>query len=107
MTIDVPGIAAELAQVQSAIKDLQEREYSLKATLRELGPGRHDAGALTVSITPNRKVDEAKLTVNFPQDTWPHFYVVKPNLKIVKESIPPATYETFMIEYGEPKIRIS
>lgn len=107
-TIDIAAIAGELAQVQEGIRRLTDREKQLKAELRGVLPlGKHLAGNLSVSVSPNRRIDEAKVATTYPQDQWPGFWIAKPATTVIRNSIPPAVYEQLMSEVGEPKITVS
>lgn len=106
-TLDVAALAAELAQVQENKKAWEDREKQLKAALRALGVGKHPAGNLSVSVSPNRRLDEDRVRASYPPEQWPGFYVQKVATTVVRDSIPPAVYDQFMIESGDPIVRVS
>ena len=61
-------IAADLAAVQAQIKDLQDREDTLKEQIRKLAdtPDRYAAGPLTVTISLNRRFNPARALTLIP-----------------------------------------
>lgn len=106
-TIDIAQLAGELAQIQSQRKELEEREHSIKAQLRSVGVGKHEAGPYTVAVSENKRLDEAKLKATYPIPDWPHFYIQKPNTKIIQGSIAPTLYQALMSPVGDPIVKVS
>jgi hypothetical protein len=99
-------LAAELADVQSKISDLQERESALKAQIRDLvpGPDTYDADGLAVTVQSNRRFDPAAFTAAFPVTTHPQFYKLVPDTTAVKRGLSPDAYAAFMAEVGDFKV---
>ena len=99
-------LAAELADVQSRISDLQERESALKAQIRDLvpGPDTYDADGLAVTVQSNRRFDPATFTAAYPVSTHPQFYKLVPDTNAVRRGLSPDDYATFMAEAGDFKV---
>ena len=105
-SVDVVALAAELANVLDAKKRLETREKDIKAMLRALGEGTHEAGALKVIVSPNRRVSESRVKEHFPITEFPHFWKQSPNLDVIKASIAPLMYENLMSPVGDPKVTV-
>lgn len=66
-------LAADLANIQNRITELQQRETSLKAAIRELvtGPDTYQAGNLTIVVSTNRRFDQARALTLIPDPLRP------------------------------------
>ena len=99
-------LAAELADVQSKISDLAERETAIKAQIRDLvpGPDTYDADGLVIAVQSNRRFDPATFTAAYPVTTHPQFYKLVPDTTAVRRGLSPDDYAAFMAEAGDFKV---
>lgn len=106
LTEQLTPLAAELADVQSAINDLQVRESAIKARIRDLvpGPDTYDAGDLAISIQVNRRFDPDAFTAAYPVTTHPQFYKLVPDTTAVRNGVAPDEYAGFMTVVGDAKV---
>ncbi|MGH9252132.1 MAG: hypothetical protein ACRD0W_21835 [Acidimicrobiales bacterium] len=106
--LNLPALAAELAQVQAQKANLTEREESIKELFRDnLDKGKHDAGIYTITVTPNRRIDEARVRAAYPPDRYPNFYKQVVHTDGVKALVEPAVYDALLGEVGKRKISIA
>jgi hypothetical protein len=100
------ALVDELVNIQAAMSRLGEREAEIKDFLRELDPGKHEAGVHTLTITPNRRLDEAKVEAAYPVETNQHLYKRVVNTPVFKALVEPAVYDAMLVEVGKAKISV-
>lgn len=112
MTLEdqITPVATELATVQDRIKEMTERADTLKAQLRDLTQGTPDsyaAGALTVTISLNRRFNPQLAERILPDDVLALCRVSKVDSAAAREVLPPALYEQCMAPVGDVKVALS
>ena len=87
--------------------DIEIEQASLKAWLRELGTGAYVAPCgVKVSVTPNRRFNADKALEVIPSALLPLCQKTVIDSARAKAALPPAIYETAMIEVGEPRVLV-
>lgn len=103
-------VVNRLAAVNADIAQLTEQANDLKGRLRQLlrEPGTYTAeGAKVVTLTPNRRFDPRLAFELLPDDLLRLCTVTKIDPAAAKKVLPPAIYEQFMVEAGDPVVRLT
>lgn len=104
---DLSTLVDDLLSVQEAMEPLKAREADLKARIREAAqPGENAAGAHTVTLTPNRRLDLAAVAKAYPATEHPELYRLEPTATNVRKHLAPADVDAFMKETGDPRVSI-
>lgn len=95
-------LAAEYAALAEQADAIKNRQEEIKATIRDLVPGadKYAAGALTVTVSTNRRFDEKRALAMLPEAiaplvTFPETRVDKDRLKVLAPDVFEASQETF------------
>lgn len=88
---DLEYIQAELEQIDDQI--------------RAKGVGTHEAGAWTVQVRANRRLDTARFEAAYPVAQYPHLYKRAINTEAAKHDIAASTLDEFYTE-GRPAVVI-
>ena len=95
-------LAAEYASLAEQADIIKNRQEEIKAAIRDLVPGadKYAAGALTVTVSTNRRFDEKRALAMLseaiaPLVTFPETRVDKDRLKVLAPDVFEASQETF------------
>lgn len=61
----------------------------------ELTTGKHEVGEWTVTLSPNRRLDDKRFAERFTVAAYPQYYTAKPDVAKIKQFIPPAELDQF------------
>lgn len=98
-------LAADYAAHEAAAKPHAEAMAEIKEEVRALlgtRLGSHEAGNLTVTVSPNQRADEDKFRETYPPEQFPGLYKQVPDW----DAVPKKTKETFYRPVGSPKVTI-
>ncbi len=103
----VAVLVRDLAAVQAQKAELDEREDHIKAALRRVADiGTTRIGDLTLSVVQARKFDLGQAARRYPLNAHPDLYATTLDPKRVKAALPPAEYDTLMVNNGEPRVSL-
>lgn len=101
---DYDTLVKEYAQLADQRNTIDERLDAIKAELRTLGAGSHPIAGLTVTISPNRRIDNERVQTLYPFESHPELYKLAPDSKLIRENLPPKVVGSLMTEVGEPRV---
>lgn len=85
---------------------INERMDAIKHELRTLGTGSHPIAGVTVSISPNRRIDETRVANLYPISSHPELYTAKPDTKKLRQELPAKVVDSLMTDVGEPRVSV-
>lgn len=89
-------------------KDIEAEQAVIKARIRGLGVGHHDAPCgVGVNISPNRRFDPKQAEQVLPPELLALCRATVVDSRKAKSALPPALYDTCMREVGDPRVVIS
>lgn len=104
MSSDITQLVERYNALTQARENIDQQLDWIKSELRKLGPGSHPAGAFTVTVSPNRRLDEAKVTELYPVVRYAHLYVAKPDPKKIRAALAPNDVDALMSEVGAARV---
>ena len=99
-------LAAELVKLKENADRLKVREDEIKAELRTLGEGRHNAGDFTVELVEQRRLDEGRVRDQFPLSDYPHLYSTKTNTTAVRGFLG-EQYDEYLVPLADAKLKVT
>ncbi|MFT4258021.1 hypothetical protein [Microbacterium sp.] len=105
ITMTIADLTARKVALAEQIDRLTQEKKQIDEKLAELGPGKHDAGEWTVTVSPNRRIDTARIEQRFPVAQYPHLYRPAVDTAALKEYMAPIELNAFYIE-GQPRILV-
>lgn len=103
---DHEAMVKEYVRLQEQKEHIDQQMDAIKTELRTLGAGSHPIAGVTVSVTPNRRIDNARVTSLYPFDSHPELYKLTPDSKLIRENLPPKVVDSLMHEVGEPRVAV-
>jgi hypothetical protein len=96
----------EYLRLREQREQLDQQMDLLKTELRALGEGSHPIAGVTVSITPNRRIDPKLMAAQFPIAQHPELWKASPDTTAIRKHLAPIRVEQLMTSAGELKIVI-
>jgi hypothetical protein len=105
--VSTEELAALYAQLDADRVVIVEAQDRIKAELRaRLAPGKHPAGNLTVTVTPNRRFNSAQaITVLTPEQVAACCVTVV-DRATAQQYLPSHVYELCQVEVGDARVTI-
>lgn len=107
-TTDPAALAAEYLDLKARAAVLDDRMKQIVSELRDLGPGRHEAGTCTVTVSPSRRFDPdlaRTVLASNPELLEACTEHVVSSAK-AKQVLAPAVYESLMTPSGDPRVNV-
>lgn len=86
--------------------EIEAEQAEIKERIRALGIGSHSAAGMTINVTPNRRFNADHAAKVLPESLAA--LCIKTTTAIdaglAKENLPPAVYESCMVEVGQPRV---
>jgi hypothetical protein len=98
-------LATEYLDLQSRKADLDVRIDQVKAQLRDLGTGAHQAGPYQVRITTQRRFDTTLAEAILSPEQYAALCTGF-DTKQAKATLPPALYDACCAESGDPRVSV-
>lgn len=108
LTDDQAQLARRLAYLQGQQSELDAEIADLKAKLRSIIPVGGRAlveGQALFAVNPNRRFDAKAAQAGLPTELVALCMVTEFSAKAAKTNLPPAIYDIYMREAGEPIVR--
>lgn len=106
--VDVDQLAAEYLDLKTRAGVLDDRMKQIVAQLRDLGPGKHDAGNYAITVTPSRRFDPDLARIVLASN--PELLAACTDHVIsstkAKQVLAPAVYESLMTPSGDPRVNV-
>lgn len=105
---DAAELAAQWADLEARRTHIVDRQDTIKTQLRELlGVGKHAAGPLTVTVTPQRRFNPDLAREVLPASLLEAITLPTVSTAAAREILAPALYTACMTEVGcAPKVSI-
>ena len=86
-------------------RKIEAEQAEIKHRLRDLGSGEHEAPCgVKVSVTPQRRFNAERARAVLPSDLFSMCQATVVDTKTAKSVLPPALYESCMIESGVARV---
>lgn len=96
MNMTLEEVVGRRAYLKDQKARIEEELASIDDRLRsELTTGKHEAGEWTITLSPNRRLDDKRFAERFTVAAYPHYYTAKPDVAKIKQFIPPAELDQF------------
>lgn len=95
----ITDLVTERIELENEIAPLASRLEEINKHLKNMEPGKYQAGAFDLTISPSKRFNKKRFETDFPAEQNPHLYDEVTRTELVKDRIPKAVQDDYADSY--------